>query len=278
MATSRTRNGLSGGLILVVVTSVVLVIALAVVLANRPGPPSVPAGQAGPTAAPTSAAPFEPLPGLSPGWDPLTPDAPVAPSDDDDGGGYPTASGSPGPVRTSPTPRPVRSTAAAFTAVAGNGCAETATAGAFASFTAGEPVTNLAGGWTGTGCAAGRFWSVPMSGDAQRDDESTAVTWWFKVGGVTQGRCEVWVFIPKPAKETEAAGKPTHYYVTRGRGSTTVVGQFTVDQPDSRGAWAFGGTFALTGGQLAVELVNRGAGAGGARHAAGQVQIGCWPS
>jgi translation initiation factor IF-2 len=158
--------------------------------------------------------------------------------------------------------------------VAGAGCPVTANAGAFARYRAGSAVKLLAGGFAGAGCA-GWFWSVPMSGSATTDDPDTYVLWYFSTVPLSSGHCEIWVFVAQGSAPSDVAGKPTTYEVLRGRNDQRQTASFTVDQTANRGQWVDAGSFAFSGGQLAVKMVNRGSGAGGDRHAAAQLMPRC---
>lgn len=178
------------------------------------------------------------------------------------------------PATTTPAPNPTESLSLSFTALTGNGCPDTAASGSYAAFRSGSPITSVASGWH-DGTCAGRYWSVPMSGRTDSDDAGTFVVWWFDLAPNKQARCDVWVFVPSAARDTEAAGSPTHYWVTRGRDDTTQIGTFAIDQRANRNAWMYGGRFTTDSGRIAVRLVNRGSGASGARHAAAQIEVGC---
>ncbi|GAB3158373.1 hypothetical protein GCM10027290_61470 [Micromonospora sonneratiae] len=281
------RNGFAGGALLVLTMTIVLVVVLVVVIGSGSStPPSTGAG------ATATADPFLPGPGddlplssIPPDWTALTPGVtdvtaepgvppgdvvPAVPGRSTEPG-QPVVPGRP----VTATPRQTSTRQYSFTAVAGPGCAETAKSGAFAAFTAGSRAVTISGGWKGTGCSDGVFWSVPMSGEAGRDDAGTSVTWWFNTGTSAQGSCGVWLYIPRSDREADVAGKPTFYQVTRGRGDATVIDTFTIDQTATRGTWVKAGSFPLQRGQIGVKMLNRGAGTGGTRHAAAQVQVGC---
>lgn len=271
---SRHRNGFAGGMLLVLVMAVLLVVVMVVAMGQDPAPPP-PVSGARPadvrTEAPETGA--EAPPTYLPDWVPL---APGPEASEDAGTPITPAAETPTSNRpVTPAPQPTSARPYVFTAVAGDGCAGTATAGGSAVFPAGSPLVSMAGGWKGAGCAHGTFWSVPMSGDADRADSGTYVRWWFNTGTLTKGTCTVWVFVPKPARDLDAAGKPTFYQVTRSREDASVIGTFTIDQGAHRGTWVRAGSYPLDGGRLAIKLLNRGAGTGGARHGAGQVQVGC---
>jgi len=167
--------------------------------------------------------------------------------------------------------------AGVFSAIAGRGCPDTSVAGSFAAYTPRTPIVSLGGGFSGYGCTGG-FWSVPMSGSADTDDPNTYVMWWFMTGSVKHGSCKVWTYVPKPADPADVAGDPTNFAVLRGRTDATMVGSFTVNQPAEQFSWHFAGSFPDDNGTIAVKLLNRGTGAGGAHHGAAQVLVNCRPA
>ncbi|MFG2222969.1 hypothetical protein [Streptomyces sp. NPDC048644] len=133
------------------------------------------------------------------------------------------------------------------------------------------------GGYGKEGCG-GKFTSVPMAGE-QGDDGNYAL-WTFATGPVTSGSCQVRVYIPKDSAVAHVGGHPTRYSVYGAAGATgKPLGDFTVNQVDKRGSWVSGGSFAITGGHLAVKLhtrgVDYGSGFAGAHHAAAAVGVKC---
>jgi hypothetical protein len=191
--------------------------------------------------------------------------------------GVPGYGGGPTGPLPSPLPTPVparRPGASTFVAVTGGGCPETSYASYFAAYLAGRPVFNLSGGWGEQGCSD-RFWSVPMSGAADRDEPLTYVMWYFRTAPVNRGACGIWTYVPKGSDEKDSAGDPSFYQVLRSRDDRRVIGSFSIKQAPNRGTWAYGGTFNFDGGQIAIRLGNRGTGADGARHGAAQVLVNC---
>jgi translation initiation factor IF-2 len=195
----------------------------------------------------------------------------------------PGASGVPGygggPIGPLPSPLPTpfparRPGGQSFIALTGGGCPETSYASYFAAYLAGRPVFNVSGGWAEQGCTD-RFWSMPMSGVADRDEPLTYVMWYFKTSPVNRGACGIWTYVPKGGNETDSAGDPSFYQVLRSRDDRRVIGSFSIKQAANRGIWAYGGTFNFDGGQIAIRLGNRGTGANGARHGAAQVLVNC---
>jgi hypothetical protein len=237
----------------------------------RPLPPQAP------PAAVTSPGPlYSAPPGMqsdNPPADPpyIPPLAPVLPGD-----AGPVPSGQPAAGGGSGLPATTTS-GMSFVAVSGVGGPATASASTFAAYPAGNPVaTKPTGGLTDQGCN-GRFWSVSMSGSPTQADPGTHVLWWFVTNPVTTGTCGIQVYVPKGDQDTDVAGDPAAYQVLRGRDSTDVIGTFSIKQAAHRGTWVSGGSFHIDGGQIAVNLLNRGAGAGGARLGAAQVMVSCKP-
>ncbi|WP_053737003.1 hypothetical protein [Nocardia sp. NRRL S-836] len=137
-------------------------------------------------------------------------------------------------------------------------------------------------GWVdhGGGCGSA-FTSIPMSGDAAKDDPSAYGLWTFNTGPVTAGTCTVSVFVPN-GDITAVGGSPTYYRVfdrfevAKG----TPVGSFQVSQVANRGGWVTVGSFKVNGAKLAVQLLTRGRDWDGskrtyAHHAAGAVKAKC---
>ncbi|BFU42621.1 hypothetical protein KRMM14A1004_08580 [Krasilnikovia sp. MM14-A1004] len=160
---------------------------------------------------------------------------------------------------TTPASRPAPPPAVAtFAALSGESCPESADRGFFTRGQASDWYSRSHGGWDGDGCG-GRMIAVPMSGSATRDDRDNVIVWWFHTGSVRNGRCAVRVHVPDTGTGKDSAGKPAHYVV---HGSDdvdgTVVGEFDVDQPGNRGRWVDTGQFAVTTGEISVQLVTRG--------------------
>ncbi|MFC4078750.1 hypothetical protein [Amycolatopsis samaneae] len=206
-----------------------------------PAPPGAPAGQqAAPGGPPAGAV----APPAAPGG---SPDAPQAPA------------GSP----------PAAQSASPFVLVAGPGCG----GGSFGKpgyYTKGDEgwLSSGSGGYGGEGCN-GSFYSVPMSGDG-RDGDNSAV-WTFTTGPVSQGSCQLQVYIPN-GDATRVGGSPSYYTVSGG-------GSFQIDQTRQRGRWVDAGRFAVSGGKVSVQLHSRGVdwknNGGLAHHAAAQLKATC---
>ncbi|MFD9959935.1 hypothetical protein [Amycolatopsis sp. NPDC058986] len=204
-----------------------------------PAPPGAPAGQqAAPGGLPAGAPP------AAPGGPPAAPQPPA---------------GSP----------PAAQSAQPFAMVAGPGCS----AGSFGKpgyYTKGDEgwLGSGSGGYGGDGCN-GSFYSVPMSGD-NRDGDNSAV-WNFTTGPVSQGSCQVLVYIPT-GDATRVGGNPSYYTVSSG-------GSFQINQTQQQGRWVDAGRFAVSGGKFSVQLHSRGVdwkNSGGlAHHAAAQLKITC---
>ncbi len=132
-------------------------------------------------------------------------------------------------------------------------------------------------GWVdhGDGRCGSTFVSIPMSGDARRDDTSAYAQWTFAVSG----SCEVSVFVPNGGLE-EVGGNPTVYYVFDRNGvSGTPMASFAIKQVDKRGQWVRAGKFRASG-NLTVQLLTRGqdwngSGPTHAHHAASAIKADC---
>ncbi|HUQ60783.1 hypothetical protein [Lentzea sp.] len=132
-------------------------------------------------------------------------------------------------------------------------------------------------GWVdhGDGKCGSTFVSIPMSGDARRDDSSAYAQWTFAVSG----SCELSVFIPNGGVE-EVGGNPTVYSVFDRNGvGGTPMASFAIKQVDKRGQWVRAGKFKASG-NLTVQLLTRGqdwngSGPTHAHHAASAVKADC---
>ncbi|GGU23393.1 hypothetical protein [Lentzea flava] len=132
-------------------------------------------------------------------------------------------------------------------------------------------------GWVdhGDGKCGSTFVSVPMSGDARRDDPSAYAQWTFSVSGT----CDVSVHIPNGNLE-EVGGNPTVYYVYDRNGvGGTPMASFAIKQVEKRGQWVSAGRF-KSSGNLTVQLLTRGqdwnnSGPTYAHHAASAVKADC---
>ncbi|MDX3661187.1 hypothetical protein PV646_28115 [Streptomyces sp. ID05-26A] len=132
-------------------------------------------------------------------------------------------------------------------------------------------------GWVdhGDGKCGSTFVSIPMSGDARRDDNSAYGMWTFAV----TGSCDVSVHVPNGGTE-EVGGNPTVYYVFDRNGvGGTPMASFAIKQVDKRGQWVSAGKFKASG-NLTIQLVTRGqdwnnSGPTYAHHAASAVKADC---
>ncbi|MFD8785900.1 hypothetical protein [Kitasatospora sp. NPDC059599] len=224
-------------------------------------PPSAEPTTTAPTAPRSTAATQAPSASAAP----ATPAAPAAP---------PAAPALPAPAPPAPQP--------AFQAVAGFGCSGPGgrfqEVGAFRQGNDGW-VTVTSGGDTGDSCD-GRYEAVPMSGDRNKDDNSTYALWTFDVGAGSAS-CGISVYVPSSGSIQQVGGAPAYYTVAGGSGVD--LGAFTVDQVGHRGSWVDTGTFRPAGGPLVVRLHNRGqdwTGSGRPTHAhiaAAPIRVTCGP-
>ncbi|MFF3108392.1 hypothetical protein ACFVSN_04345 [Kitasatospora sp. NPDC057904] len=127
------------------------------------------------------------------------------------------------------------------------------------------------GGWSGDGCN-GSYTSVPMYGDASKDDPSASVVWTFNLGNAST--CALSVYVPASGDVTKVGGHPTYYTVQSGGSG----GSFNVNQTASQGSWVNVGSFAYSG-SLSVTLHTRGvdwgSGVSHAHHAASAIRATC---
>jgi translation initiation factor IF-2 len=215
--------------------------------------------------APPTELPAEPPPTVT-----ATPPTPTSPGRSSGGGnsrpdgGNGSGDDSGQTTRKAPPPPP-----ATFVTLGGEDCQHTSYRGYYVE---GSGTTKKPGGYRGDGCK-GTFRVVPMSGSTSRDNRY--VVWWFKTGAVFQGRCGIAVYVPKGSRSADVAGRPTHYQVIRSAENHTVTGRFSIDQTAARGRWVSVGSFGMSGGKIAIKMLNRGRGSGDTRHGAAQVKISC---
>jgi hypothetical protein len=134
-------------------------------------------------------------------------------------------------------------------------------------------------GWVdhGDGKCGSTFVSVPMSGDARRDDPSAYGVWTFAAAGM----CEISVHVPN-GDLTAVGGNPTVYFVYDRNGvGGRPMASFAIKQVDQRGRWVAAGRF-RSSGTLTVQLLTRGqdwnrGGPTYAHHAASAVKANCTP-
>ncbi|MFF9478630.1 hypothetical protein [Streptomyces sp. NPDC014733] len=182
-----------------------------------------------------------------------------------------------------------RSTAPAFTALAGYGCPSSRTAG----FWMKDPNFNLkregwvksgTGGYNGSGCT-GRYVSLPMSGSSTKYDPSQYVLWKFDYTAKFKGAatCRLAVFIPNNPKILYVGGHPARYAVyDADRSGGTPAAAFAVDQVNSRGKWLSQGPFKVRSGHVTLRMFNTGvdhtAATQYAHDVAAPVQLSCAPA
>ncbi|MGZ3146643.1 hypothetical protein ACVDFE_32555 [Lentzea chajnantorensis] len=177
------------------------------------------------------------------------------------------------PTTTTPPPAPPpppveRAPSGAKTVTSGPGCGGYRSVGSY---------RDGRRGWVehGDGRCGSAFMSVPMSGDARRDDSSSYAMWTFAAAGT----CEVSVHVPD-GDLTAVGGNPTVYFVYDRNGvGGAPVASFAIKQVDRRGQWVTAGRF-RSSGTLTVQLLNRGQdwnrrGPTYAHHAAGAVKAHC---
>ncbi|RSM75421.1 hypothetical protein DL991_27410 [Amycolatopsis sp. WAC 01375] len=220
----------------------------------------VPAGQAGAAADPGTA-------GL-PGGPPPPPGGGPAPA--------PQHQAPPPQQQRQGPPAPAAKTVS-YDGMAGKGC------GGGTGFTGVGAYSDGKAGWVnhgGGGCGSA-FVSIPMSGDANKDDPSAYGLWTFNTGPVTAGSCAVSVFVPN-GDATVAGGSPSVYRVFDrfAVDKGTPVGSFQINQNANHGRWVSVGTFRINGAKLAVQLLNRGRDWSGssktyAHHAAAMIKAKC---
>jgi hypothetical protein len=244
----------TGGRGLVIVASAVLVLvaSIAIVDLARGSRHATETRLGNPTGIPDGPTNLWPVDAAPPDYGTLPPDAGVP----GDGSAPPTASA--GPATPAPAAPPAApTTPKSYTAVAGEGCTQTADHGYFRSGFASDWRSRSGGGLTTDGCH-GAMVAVPMSGDARRDDNDNVIVWWFRTAPVTTGSCAISVYVPDTGNDSDSAGQPAHYLVFRtDNASGATAGQFDVDQTRNRGRWVDAGRFPA-GGKLSVRMVTRG--------------------
>ncbi|WP_112267479.1 hypothetical protein [Lentzea terrae] len=173
------------------------------------------------------------------------------------------------PTTTQPAPPPAdRAPSGAKSLTTGPGCGGYTNVG---SYRDGRK------GWVdhGDGKCGSTFVSIPMSGDARRDDSSAYGQWTF----AATGSCDVSVFIPNGNLE-EVGGNPTVYYVFDRNGVGGIpMASFAIKQVEKRGQWVSAGKFKASG-NLTVQLLTRGqdwnnSGPTYAHHAASAIKADC---
>ncbi|MCM2417771.1 hypothetical protein [Streptomyces sp. RKAG293] len=152
---------------------------------------------------------------------------------------------------------------AAYTAVAGYGCAKTETYG-FAEHGRNSNgvkgwLAVKSGGWKADGCN-GQFDAMPMSGNAGKDDPDNYATWYFRpVAAVTKGACQVQIYVPNDKDITHVGGNPAHFEVFNSFSlSDKPIHAFDMSQSGRLGTWVQVGSFPITKGLLMIKLDSRG--------------------
>ncbi|MCZ4124740.1 hypothetical protein [Streptomyces sp. H39-S7] len=173
----------------------------------------------------------------------------------------------PRPSTTTGAPQANRNTLvvrkAAYTAVAGYGCAKTDTYG-FAEHGRNSDglkgwYTVKSGGWKADGCN-GQFDAMPMSGSATKDDKDNYATWYFRpVSVLTKGTCQVQIYVPNDKDITHVGGNPAHFEVFNSFSlSDKPIHDFDMSQSGRLGTWVQVGSFPITKGLLMIKLDSRG--------------------
>jgi hypothetical protein len=169
-----------------------------------------------------------------------------------------------------PPPAPVP----AFTAVSGWDCGYGGSNYGFeAQGRTSAWYTVPSGGWTQDGCH-GTFESIPMTGNTNTGGPSQSAVWWFTPGSKIT-RCAVMVFLPAPQVRQDSAATVAQFSVLSGLNGTPLA-SFVLNEAADPGSWAAVGTFPVTQGGIAVDLVGSGAPpTAGARLAITQVKVTC---
>jgi hypothetical protein len=178
-----------------------------------------------------------------------------------------------------------------WTAVAGPGCASTAT-GSFAAYgyytgTNSDQTTGWStsptGGYSGGSCT-GEYLSIPVSGQRNSYDDTRFALWRFNLSKTfTSASCTLDTYVPVGSDRRRVGGDPAYYYYFQtdyGYGSTdSSLGGYLVSQVSYGGRWVTGNPFKIRTGLVTVKLVDAGARDGGAAKdahvAAAQVRITC---
>lgn len=166
---------------------------------------------------------------------------------------------------------------AAFTALGGPGCGGSSFSRPGYYTDGNKGWSSSKGAYVGGGCD-GSYFSVPMSGDRNKDGDNSAV-WRFTTGDVKQGSCQVSVYVPR-GDLTKVGGDPSYYTVYQSDQTSNPVGDFQIFQVREQGNWVNAGRFPVTDGRLTVKLHSRGVdwtdkGPTYAHHAAAQLKLDC---
>ncbi|WP_380283767.1 hypothetical protein [Kitasatospora purpeofusca] len=220
--------------------------------------------------APQQPAPQQPAPGQQPAPQQPAPQQPAPPP----------------PATQQPAPPPAAAKAT-YSAVGGSNCGTSSVAyaqnGWYEQGSTGW-TSSSTGGYSGSGCN-GKYVSMPMSGAANTDDKENSVVWTFSTAPVATGTCKISVYVPNNSDNKAVGGAPAYYTVQNSSTPNSgKIGEFSVNQTSSRGSWVTaGGTFAVSGGKIAVMLHSRGVDWGGsatekAHIAASAVRADCTAS
>ncbi|MCX5401772.1 hypothetical protein [Streptomyces sp. NBC_00102] len=133
------------------------------------------------------------------------------------------------------------------------------------------------GSQTSYGCS-GFYYSVPLSNSTTTSNGYAQ--WKFPTGSVTNGTCQVSVYIPNVKDITRVGGNPAHYAVHRyfEAKASTQIGTFEIDQPSHLGQWVNAGTFTVSTGKISIVLDNRGKTSGNRHAAAAPIKVNCTAS
>ncbi|MFF7365519.1 hypothetical protein [Streptomyces sp. NPDC008125] len=130
------------------------------------------------------------------------------------------------------------------------------------------------GSQTSYGCS-GFYYSVPLSNSTSTSNGYAQ--WKFPTGSVTNGTCQVSVYVPNVKDITRVGGNPAHYAVHRyfEAKPSTQIGTFEIDQPSHLGQWVNAGTFPVSTGKISIVLENRGKTSGNRHAAAAPIKVNC---
>ncbi|MGW1464412.1 hypothetical protein ACWCPT_08685 [Streptomyces sp. NPDC002308] len=130
------------------------------------------------------------------------------------------------------------------------------------------------GSQTSYGCS-GFYYSVPLSNSTTTSNGYAQ--WKFPTGSVTNGTCQVSVYIPNVKDITRVGGNPAHYAVHRyfEAKPSTQIDTFEIDQPSHLGQWVNAGTFPVSTGKISIVLENRGKTSGNRHAAAAPIKVNC---
>ncbi|MFC9620583.1 hypothetical protein ACFTXM_11460 [Streptomyces sp. NPDC056930] len=131
------------------------------------------------------------------------------------------------------------------------------------------------GGFGGYGCA-GKYLSMPMSGNSSKDSGGSA-TWLFDLPD-TARKCSISVHVPGSSDIVRVGGNPSYYtvydrFLPR---TSNLVGSYYVRQKERRGTWYnVPGTFSVDAKKLSVQLHDRGEDNNYEHHAISALKVTC---